>query len=120
MALANSNKVSSICATIKSNAGMIMGRWAERTFAFLSSSPAAAMVLSGTIVENHHRSGFDQQNVSSSEIGDRVSFFVITGDQIDDVYQGYRQLTGITHMLPRAVYGYIQSKAIYPTQEQTP
>ena len=62
--------------------------------------------------------GFNQQNVWSSEIGDRVSFFVITGDQTDDVYQGYRQLTGITHMLPRAVYGYIQSKAIYPTQEQ--
>ena len=27
-------------------------------------------------------------------------------------------LTGVTHMLPKAAYGYIQSKAIYPTQEQ--
>jgi alpha-D-xyloside xylohydrolase len=62
--------------------------------------------------------GFNQQNTWSSEIGDRVSFFVIVGDKTDEIYQGYRQLTGITHMLPRATYGYIQSKAIYPTQEQ--
>ena len=62
--------------------------------------------------------GFNQQNVWSSEIGDRVSFFVVAGDTVDQIYAGYRQLTGITHMLPRATYGYIQSKAIYPTQEQ--
>ena len=64
--------------------------------------------------------GFNQQNVWSSEIGDRVSFFVIAGENTDEIYQGYRQLTGITHMLPKAAYGYIQSKAIYPTQDQAP
>jgi len=63
--------------------------------------------------------GFNQQNVWSSQIGDRVSFFVIAGENTDEIYTGYRQLTGITHMLPKATYGYIQSKAIYPTQEQT-
>jgi alpha-glucosidase/alpha-D-xyloside xylohydrolase len=62
--------------------------------------------------------GFNQQNVWSSEVGDRVSFFVIAGEKSDEIYQGYRQLTGVTHILPRGVYGYIQSKAIYPTQEQ--
>ncbi len=62
--------------------------------------------------------GFNQQNVWSSEIGDRVSFFVIAGKSTDEIYAGYRQLTGVTHMLPKATYGYIQSKAIYPTQEQ--
>jgi alpha-D-xyloside xylohydrolase len=62
--------------------------------------------------------GFNQQNVWSSQIGDRVSFFVIVGENTDEIYEGYRQLTGITHMLPKATYGYIQSKAIYPTQEQ--
>jgi alpha-D-xyloside xylohydrolase len=61
---------------------------------------------------------FNQQNVWSSEIGDCVSFFVIAADKTDEIYQGYRQLTGVTHMLPRATYGYIQSKAIYPSQEQ--
>lgn len=62
--------------------------------------------------------GFNQQNVWSSEVGDRVSFFVIAGDKTDEIYKGYRELTGVTHILPRGVYGYIQSKAIYPTQEQ--
>jgi alpha-glucosidase/alpha-D-xyloside xylohydrolase len=62
--------------------------------------------------------GFNQQNIWSSEVGDRVSFFVIAGEKSDEIYQGYRQLTGIAHLLPKAAYGYIQSKAIYPTQEQ--
>ncbi len=62
--------------------------------------------------------GFNNQNVWSSEVGDRVSYFVIAGNTSDEIYEGYRLLTGVTHLLPRAVYGYIQSKAIYPTQEQ--
>ena len=62
--------------------------------------------------------GFNGRNVWSSEVGDRVSYFVIAGETSDEIYEGYRLLTGVTHMLPRAVYGYIQSKAIYPTQEQ--
>ncbi len=62
--------------------------------------------------------GFNQQNVWSSEVGDRVSFFVIAGNTSDEIYEGYRQLTGVAHLLPKASYGYIQSKAIYPTQDQ--
>ena len=62
--------------------------------------------------------GFNLQNVWSSEVGNRLSYFVIAGNNTDEVYEGYRQLTGITHMLPKAAYGYIQSKAIYPTQDQ--
>ncbi|HWF66450.1 MAG TPA: TIM-barrel domain-containing protein, partial [Acidobacteriaceae bacterium] len=60
--------------------------------------------------------GFNNQNVWSSEVGNRVSYFVIAGKTSDEIYEGYRLLTGVAHMLPRAVYGYIQSKAIYPTQ----
>jgi len=62
--------------------------------------------------------GFNQQNIWSSAVGDSVSFFVIAGEKSDEIYKGYRQLTGIAHLLPKAAYGYIQSKAIYPTQEQ--
>ena len=62
--------------------------------------------------------GFNGRNMWSSEVGDRVSYFVIAGQTSDEIYEGYRLLTGVTHMLPRGVYGYIQSKAIYPTQEQ--
>jgi alpha-D-xyloside xylohydrolase len=62
--------------------------------------------------------GINQQNVWSSEVGESVSFFIIAGENSDDIYKGYRQLTGVTHLLPKATYGYIQSKAIYPTQDQ--
>ncbi len=62
--------------------------------------------------------GVNHQNVWTSEVGDRVSFFVIAGNNSDEIYEGYRQLTGVTHMLPKSTYGYIQSKAIYPTQDQ--
>jgi len=62
--------------------------------------------------------GINGQNNWSSDVGDRVSYFVIAGDTTDEIYQGYRLLTGVTHMLPKSVYGYIQSKAIYPTQDQ--
>jgi len=60
----------------------------------------------------------NQQSQWSSEVGDRVSFFVIAGDTSDEIYQGYRQLTGVTHLLPKGSYGYIQSKAIYSSQQQ--
>jgi alpha-D-xyloside xylohydrolase len=63
--------------------------------------------------------GFNGRNVWSSEVGNRVSYFIIVGDTSDEIYAGYRLLTGVSHLLPRAIYGYIQSKAIYPTQEQT-
>ena len=62
--------------------------------------------------------GFNGRNAWSSEVGDRVSFFLIAGDTPDEIYEGYRLLTGVTHMLPKSAYGYIQSKAIYPTQQQ--
>jgi alpha-D-xyloside xylohydrolase len=62
--------------------------------------------------------GFNNRNVWSSEVGDRVSYFVIIGNATDEIYQGYRLLTGVAHLLPKSAYGYIQSKAIYPTQEQ--
>ncbi|MGA3090165.1 MAG: TIM-barrel domain-containing protein [Terriglobales bacterium] len=62
--------------------------------------------------------GFNGRNVWSSEVGNGVSYFVITGETSDEIYQGYRLLTGVTHLLPKGAYGYIQSKAIYPTQEQ--
>ena len=61
--------------------------------------------------------GFNNRNVWSSDVGDRVSYFVIAGDSSDEIYNGYRRVTGVAHLLPKAAYGYIQSKAIYPTQE---
>ena len=36
--------------------------------------------------------GFNEQTKWTSEVGDRVSFFVIAGDTTDEIYAGYRLL----------------------------
>jgi alpha-D-xyloside xylohydrolase len=53
-----------------------------------------------------------------SNVGERVSYFVITGATLDELYAGYRKITGITPLPPKAAFGYIQSKARYETQKQ--
>jgi alpha-D-xyloside xylohydrolase len=62
--------------------------------------------------------GFNEQTRWTSEVGDRVSFFVIAGNTMDEIYSGYRLLTGATPMLPKAAYGYIQCKQRYPSQDE--
>ena len=62
--------------------------------------------------------GFNEQTKWTSEVGDRVSFFVIAGNTTDEIYAGYRLLTGATPMLPKAAYGYIQCKQRYSSQEE--
>ena len=62
--------------------------------------------------------GFNEQTRWTSEVGDRVSFFVIEGATADAIYAGYRLLTGPTHMLPKAAYGYIQCKQRYASQKE--
>ncbi|GGA03526.1 TIM-barrel domain-containing protein [Dyella caseinilytica] len=53
-----------------------------------------------------------------SNVGERVSFFIITGNTTDDIYAGYRKLTGATPLPPKAAFGFIQSKARYESQQQ--
>jgi len=62
--------------------------------------------------------GFNEQTLWSSQVGDRVSFFVIAGATADEIYAGYRLLTGPTPMLPKAAYGYIQCKQRYSSQKE--
>jgi alpha-D-xyloside xylohydrolase len=62
--------------------------------------------------------GFNEQTRWTSQVGDRVSFFVIAGSTADEIYAGYRLLTGATPMLPKAAYGYIQCKQRYASQEE--
>jgi alpha-D-xyloside xylohydrolase len=62
--------------------------------------------------------GFNEQTRWTSEVGDRVSFFVIAGKTFNEIYSGYRLLTGTTPLLPKAAYGYIQCKQRYSSQEE--
>jgi alpha-D-xyloside xylohydrolase len=53
-----------------------------------------------------------------SQVGERVSFYVVTGKNSDELYQGYRLLTGTTPLPPKAAFGLIQSKARYESQKE--
>lgn len=53
-----------------------------------------------------------------SQVGERVSFFVITGKTTDELYAGYAKLTGATPLPPKAAFGLIQSKARYESQQE--
>jgi len=48
----------------------------------------------------------------------RVSFFVIAGHTPNEIYAGYRLLTGSAPMLPKAAYGFIQCKQRYSSQAE--
>ena len=62
--------------------------------------------------------GFNERTNWTSEVGNRVSYFVIAGANVDEIYSGYRLLTGATPMLPKAAYGFVQCKQRYLTQEE--
>jgi alpha-D-xyloside xylohydrolase len=53
-----------------------------------------------------------------SQVGERVSFFLIAGKSYDEIYAGYARLTGATPLPPKAAFGLIQSKARYETQQE--
>ena len=62
--------------------------------------------------------GFDGVTKWTSTLGRRVSFFVIAGSTTDEIYAGYRLLTGATPMLPKSAYGFIQCKQRYRSQAE--
>jgi len=62
--------------------------------------------------------GLEGQTVWRSNVGERVSYFIVLGESTDDLYAAYRKLTGVTPLPPKAAFGYIQSKARYDSQKQ--
>ncbi len=62
--------------------------------------------------------GFNDQTTWLSDVGQRVSFYVIAGASYDEIYRGYRLLTGAAPMLPKSALGYLQSKQRYSSQEE--
>ncbi|MQA18487.1 glycoside hydrolase family 31 protein [Rugamonas rivuli] len=53
-----------------------------------------------------------------SKVGERLSFFIITGKSADEIYAGYARVTGKTPIPPKAAFGLIQSKARYESQQE--
>ena len=53
-----------------------------------------------------------------SEVGERVSFFLVVGDTPEQIYSAYARVTGRTPIPPKAAFGLIQSKARYDSQKE--
>jgi alpha-D-xyloside xylohydrolase len=62
--------------------------------------------------------GLNNQTHFQSQVGERVSFFVIAGATTDELYAGYARLTGGTPLPPKAAFGLIQSKARYESRDE--
>ncbi|MES2441881.1 MAG: TIM-barrel domain-containing protein [Pseudomonadota bacterium] len=62
--------------------------------------------------------GLHNQTHFQSQVGERVSFFVIAGATTDEIYAGYARLTGETPLPPKAAFGLIQSKARYENRDE--
>lgn len=52
------------------------------------------------------------------DAAEKIDFYVIAGENFDELIAGIRSLTGHNVMLPRWAYGYIQSKERYKTQDE--
>jgi alpha-D-xyloside xylohydrolase len=68
--------------------------------------------------DTHVYPGVNGRTLWQSQVGERVSFFVIVADDSDALYTGYAKLTGRTPLPPRAAFGLIQSKARYASQQE--
>ena len=53
-----------------------------------------------------------------SEVADEINYYFIYGENTDELVSVYRQLTGTAPMFPKWVFGYIQSKQKYDTQDE--
>lgn len=53
-----------------------------------------------------------------NEAANELNFYFIFGESFDDIIHGYRKLTGKAVMLPKWVFGYMQSQERYETQQE--
>lgn len=53
-----------------------------------------------------------------SEMGDRIDYYFVRGDNADEVIEGYRTLTGKSPIMPKWAMGFRQSRERYKTQDE--
>ena len=80
----------------------------DKGYGIVWDNPSATTVSPGLHNSTHFQ----------SQVGERVSFFIIAGADADDLYAGYKRLTGPTPLPPKAAFGLIQSKARYNNQAE--
>ncbi|SMF39490.1 alpha-D-xyloside xylohydrolase [Alteromonadaceae bacterium Bs31] len=59
-----------------------------------------------------------EQITFSSDTGKAIDYYVVAGENTDQLISGYRKLTGKSVMLPRWAYGFWQSRERYKSQDE--
>ncbi|MGB8225996.1 MAG: glycoside hydrolase family 31 protein [Sedimentisphaerales bacterium] len=75
----------------------------------------------GILWDNYSYTKFNDNQFESylwSEVADAINYYFVYGPELDEVISGYRIITGKAPMFPKWVFGYIQSKERYKTQEE--
>lgn len=75
----------------------------------------------GILWENYSFSEFNDVKDSYylwSNVADEINYFIVYGENFDQIISSYRQLTGKAPMYPKWAYGYMQSKQKYNTQDE--
>lgn len=60
----------------------------------------------------------DREITFSIDTASKLSYYVFLGDDIQDIIRQYYEITGMPSLLPRWVFGYIQSKERYTSSEE--
>ncbi len=61
----------------------------------------------------------DQGSLSlTSEMGNQIDYYFISGNSMDNVISGYRTLTGKAPVMPKWAFGYWQSRERYKSQSE--
>ncbi len=60
----------------------------------------------------------ESKHAFASDTAKMVDYYVVVGDDKDELIAGYRQLTGKSVMLPRWAYGFWQSRERYKSQDE--
>jgi alpha-D-xyloside xylohydrolase len=61
----------------------------------------------------------EQESLSlTSEMGNQIDYYFISGSSIDNVIGGYRTLTGKAPVMPKWAFGYWQSRERYKSQNE--
>jgi alpha-D-xyloside xylohydrolase len=86
-----------------------------------SSSFLISTMNYGILWDNYSKTVFeDNQDGASfwSDIADNIDYYFVSGNNMDNVISGYRELTGKAPMFGKYAYGYWQSKEHYDTQAE--
>ncbi len=71
------------------------------------------------LLQNAPQSPTDEQLMAlSSDTAKAIDYYVVLGDNKDDLVSGYRTLTGKAVLLPKWAYGFWQSRERYKTQDE--